>query len=106
MRTTDVFLRPAGASDAERLHQLHTASVRQLCRDHYAPEIIDGWLMKRSADINRPVIELGDIFVAIRGDGIVGFSEAVPGEIRAVCVDPAVTGMGVGTLLMQRAMDV
>lgn len=101
-----VSIRLETDADAESLHALHTASVRQLCRDHYSPAIIDGWLSNRSPEIYRPLIERGDIFVAVRGDDVVGFGEAVPGEIRAIYVDPAAARTGVGTMLMQHAIDV
>lgn len=102
----NVFVRPALAADAERLHALHTASVRGLCGDHYSADIIDGWLLNRSADIYRPIIERGDIFVAVDEERVVGFGEAVPGEIRAIYVDPAEARKGIGTVLMHHAMRI
>lgn len=101
-----ISIRLAAEADAERLHALHTASVRELCRDCYTADIINGWLLNRSADIYRPIIERGDIFVAVDGERVVGFGEAVPGEIRAIYVDPAETRKGVSTMLMRHAMRV
>jgi len=41
-------IRIAELKDAPRLHQLHTASIRDLCASQYAWEIIEGWLINRT----------------------------------------------------------
>jgi hypothetical protein len=56
----DLVIRPARADAAPRIHDLHTVSVRALCSDHYAAEVIDGWPANRApaaylAEIERAV---------------------------------------------------
>jgi GNAT superfamily N-acetyltransferase len=43
----EIRLRLATYADAPRLHELHSASVRELGAPHYAPEVIEGWLVNR-----------------------------------------------------------
>jgi predicted N-acetyltransferase YhbS len=102
----DVRIRLATPSDAPRLHELHTASVRRLCAPHYAPEIIDGWLANRRPAGYLPPIERGDLFVAEHAASIVGFGEAVPGVIVACYVDPTVVRRGVGSVIMRHALEI
>jgi hypothetical protein len=79
MQESSLSIRKAMRVDAPRLHELHTTSVRALCSGHYAPEVIDGWLLNRRPQGYLAPIERGDIFVAEYGSTIVGFGEAVPG---------------------------
>jgi ribosomal protein S18 acetylase RimI-like enzyme len=50
-------------------------------------------------------IEHGATFVAERDNVLVGFCEAIPGEILAVYVDPAWARQGVGTALLSQAWE-
>ena len=67
MEQLSLTIRQATESDAPRLHELHTSSVRTLCSRHYAAEIIDGWLQTRSPQGYLLPIQRGDIFVAEYG---------------------------------------
>jgi GNAT superfamily N-acetyltransferase len=98
-------IRPAHIEEAERLHELHTASVRALCKDHYSPELIDGWLRNRSPAGYLPGIEQGQIFVVQSGSEIVGFGEAKTGWIVAVYVDPRFTHLRIGTAIVKHALE-
>jgi ribosomal protein S18 acetylase RimI-like enzyme len=100
----DIALRPARPDDADRIQELHTASVRTLCRGHYAPHIIDGWLAGRSASGYLSAIEQGVLFVAERNDRVVGFGHYAPGAVIAIFVDPAASRRGVGRALLDHAM--
>lgn len=101
----DVRIRPATAVDAPRIHELHLASVRTLCASWYAPAIIEGWLSGRSPQRYLQGIAAGAVFVAESDATIIGFCEGVTGEVRAVFVDPAWTGRGVGKALLLRALQ-
>jgi hypothetical protein len=72
------LIRQARPTDAERLHELHTTSVRTLCSGHYTADIIDGWLLNRRPEGYLPPIERGDLFVVDDHTEIVGFGEAAP----------------------------
>jgi GNAT superfamily N-acetyltransferase len=77
-----------------------------LCSSWYEPNIVDGWLAQRSATGYQPGIASGAIFVAELQSLVVGFGEAIPGEILAVFVDPAYAGKGIGSALLKRAIAV
>jgi predicted N-acetyltransferase YhbS len=102
----DLRIRLATPSDAPRLHELHTASVRRICAPHYAPHVIDGWLANRRPAGYLPRIERGELFVAEQSESIVGFGEAVPGVIVACYVDPTLVRRGVGSAIMRHALEV
>ena len=42
-------IRQALSEDANRIHELHTSSVKALCQTHYSPEQITEWLKNRRA---------------------------------------------------------
>jgi predicted N-acetyltransferase YhbS len=97
-------IRTARTDDAARLHELHTAAVRQLCAPHYAPGVIDGWLANRSPAGYLPEIERANIFVVEHGARVVGFGQAQPGIVVACYVDPAFGRRGVGSTIMRHAL--
>jgi len=97
-------IRQATVEDAQRLHELHTLAVLRLCSDYYAPEIIRGWLAGRSAGGYLDGIRSGAIFVAEIHSKVVGFGEAIPGEIVAVYVDPDFGKRGVGAALLNHGV--
>jgi len=100
----DITLRAATLSDAPSIHQLHLASVRALCAPCYEASVIDGWLTGRSPQDYAPGISSGAMLVAETRGRVIGFSEGVPGEVRAVFVDPIWTGMGIGAQLLAQAL--
>jgi len=102
----DVTIRPATASDAPRIHELHLASVRALCALSYPPTILEGWLANRSPQGYLRSITTGGLFVAEADGEIIGFCEGAVGEVRAVFVDPRWVGRGVGTALLSQALKV
>jgi ribosomal protein S18 acetylase RimI-like enzyme len=99
-----VSVRPAALADAERLCELHLASVRTLCARHYAPEVIEGWLEDRVPQGYLRAIRSGATFVAQVDSRVIGFGESGPGEVLAVFVDPAYARRGVGSLLLAHAL--
>ncbi len=42
-------IRQALSEDANRIHELHTSSVKALCQTHYSSEQITEWLKNRRA---------------------------------------------------------
>jgi GNAT superfamily N-acetyltransferase len=101
----NIVIRQAQREDASRLHELHTASVRALCSEHYSSEIIDGWLQNRSAIGYLTPIERDAIFVAERDSTIVGFGEAAPGVVVAVYVAPSAVHQGIGSAILRHAIE-
>ena len=100
----NILIRPAQRKDAVRLHELHTVSVRTLCKSHYSKDIIDGWLMNRTPDGYHDPIDSHALFIAELESQIVGFGEAVPGRIVAVFVDPMYIHRGIGTMILNHAV--
>jgi GNAT superfamily N-acetyltransferase len=105
MGASELVLRQARPADAPRIHELHTASVRELCSPYYLPETIDGWLLNRRPDGYLPGIERGQMFVVERDGNIVGFGEATAGEVLGAFVDPAAVRAGIGSIIVQRALE-
>ena len=105
MPETSINIRCATETDAQRIHELHLSSVRNLCAANYEPTTIEGWLVNRSAQGYLRGIRSGSIFVAETNSRIVGFCEAVPGEVVAVFVDPAVAHQGIGSVLLEKALS-
>ena len=101
-----VAVRQAVARDAQAIHELHLSSVRALCAPWYESSVIAGWLQDRSPAGYLRGIAAGATFVAEVESRVVGFGEAVPGEVVAVFVDPEWSRRGVGAALMARALDV
>ena len=105
MGTKNIILRPSKREDADRLHELHTASVRTLCKNCYSEEVIDGWLLNRTPSGYHKPIDSHALFVAELEGQIVGFGEAVPGRIVAVYADPGHIHQGIGTMILAHAVD-
>ena len=99
-------IRTATPDDAARLHELHTAAVRQLCAPHYTPDIIDGWLANRTPSGYLPAIERAAIFVVEHEGRIVGFGEADAGFVVACYVEPTLARRGVGSTIMAHALTI
>jgi GNAT superfamily N-acetyltransferase len=97
-------LRRAVAADAGPIHELHLRSVRQLCREVYSLEIIEGWLRNRAPRGYLPGIQREEMYVAEIDGKIVGFGHAVPGQIEAIFVDPAFVRRGIGSKLMENGI--
>jgi GNAT superfamily N-acetyltransferase len=99
-------LRPGRPEDAGRIHDIHTQAVRMLCAPYYEARVIDGWLQGRSPAIYVPLLERGALFVAGHGPEVLGFGEAVPGNVLAVYVDPPAAGRGIGSAILRHAIGV
>ena len=104
--TGKITVQQATRDDAPAIHELHTKSVRQLCRDHYSNKQINGWLNHRTPEGYFPAIDQERLFVAMDGSEIIGFGEAVPGEILAIYILPERAKKGIGTTLLNRAMEI
>ena len=104
MKRVDYEIRPARPADADDMHRVHTASVRALCAAAYGPAIIDEWLRGRSAAGYMSGISTGMSAVAESRARVIGFCEAVPGEVLGVFVIPECAGHGVGSALLRHAV--
>jgi len=97
-------IQQATEEDANQIHEMHTSSVKALCKDHYSSEQIAGWLKNRTPQGYLSGIERGEMFVVVEGKRIVGFGHAVPGEVMAVYVDPERARLGVGRAILAEGL--
>ena len=97
-------IRLAVPEDANRIHELHTSSVKALCQTHYSSEQITEWLKNRTPQGYLPGIKREEIFVAVDGAHTVGFGHAIPGEVVAVFVAPEWATHGVGRAILTEAI--
>jgi ribosomal protein S18 acetylase RimI-like enzyme len=109
----EVSLRDAVLEDAGEIARIHVASWRTAYRGLIADAELDGLSVHERTAQWRERLRLGvETFVAVDGDGIVGFCAlrrdadppAQPVEIGALYLDPAVLRQGVGTRLMHEAL--
>ncbi len=97
-------IRLAVPDDARTIHELHKASVTELCT-LYSREMIEGWLKGRSPE-GYTGIAKKEMYVFEDQGEIFGFSHVVPGEIVALFVAPGSAGKGIGTRLMMHALPI
>jgi GNAT superfamily N-acetyltransferase len=97
-------VRLATKDDAQAIHDLHTASVTQLCT-LYDRDTIDGWLHGRTPEGYKGIARQ-EMYVYEDSGRIIAFSHVVPGEIVALFVSPDSARMGIGTAMMAHAMPV
>lgn len=103
MTSTDLSLRPASPDDADRIARLYSearvAAVPSMPPAVHTPEEDRAWLAGRLA---------GDAegWVAERGPHLVGYLLLTRGWLDHLFVDPAETGAGVGTALLEVAKAV
>lgn len=98
-----MLIRPAVATDAEEIAAVHVSAIRDVCGQVYEPSQIQAWVAgKTHAGYVRAIAERR-VFVAFRGERVVGFSELDPqtGEVFAVYVRPDCLRQGLGGLLLQ-----
>lgn len=100
----ELRIRQATVDDAGRIHEIHTQSVKTRCKGHYSSEQITGWLKNRSPQGYLPGIGRGEMFVATDGLSVLGFGQAIPGEIHAIYVAPEYAKQGIGILLLAQAL--
>lgn len=86
--------------DAEAIFSVHRDSVASLCSTFYSPQQISMWLEGRSPATYLDAISRGEISVAVSAGHIVGFVEAVSGEIVKLFVHGSKAGTGIGNSLM------
>ena len=101
---TSVSYRRSIASDTQAVFELVSRSVVRLAPTPYSQEVVDTWMVGRSADdyLNDCSGQL--LWIAELDDKPIGFAHGEPGEIVRLFVDANQTSIGAGTGLMQRAL--
>ncbi|MES2959503.1 MAG: GNAT family N-acetyltransferase [Pseudomonadota bacterium] len=88
----------------DALFRVHQASVRGLCSAAYSARHIDTWFEGRTPEIYLPLLERGQILVALLEGRIQGFVGALPGEVTSLFVLPEAAGHGLGSKLFMRGL--
>jgi len=102
----DIIIRQATMNDAPTMHELHTQSVKELCKGFYSDELIHGWIGHRTPAHYFSAIDRNILFVAIKDSEIVGFGSAVPREIYSLYVSPSYIKSGIGSILLSHAIEI
>ena len=114
MASKNLVLRDAAESDADSIWQVHTASIKQLCSDHYSNEQISDWIGRQRKERYIQLIARDDDFVVVedRDGQVIAFghlgrctdhgkySPQVNFEVFGFYVSPVVKRRGVGRRLM------
>ncbi len=98
---TDFSIRPATAADAEAVFRVTRDSVAGLATTHYTPAQIAGWMGDRTPATYLEGCASGRIHVAEQDGRVVGFVDAVPGEVTRLFLLPGVARKGLGRALME-----
>lgn len=106
------MIRKATREDAASIHEVHTASIRELCAGAYTPAQISAWTARLSPERYVKGMEGLEFYVAEGGEGGQGRLSGMlafdkeSGEIYALYVAPWAANKGVGTSLMALAETV
>jgi len=101
----EITIRKGKREDAPAIHELHIESARELCKNHYTSEQLNGWLDHRTPEGYFEAIDEGTLFVAEEDSVIVGFGRAVPQEVWAIFVSLDHIGQGIGSILLKHAIE-
>ena len=97
-------LRRALVSDREAIRDLHTSSIRTLCRDFYSAEQIEAWSGFLKPESYRLILEDTGrhVWVAEVSGALAGFGQLNPvsRELEALYVHPDHAGRGIGRALL------
>ncbi len=98
-----MLIRAAMASDAEEIATVHASAIRDVCGQAYELSQIQAWVSGKTHQGYLRAIAERQVFVALRDDRVVGFSELDPktGEVFAVYVRPDCLRQGLGGALLQ-----
>ncbi|HEX9447519.1 MAG TPA: GNAT family N-acetyltransferase [Dongiaceae bacterium] len=102
----DFVLRPARSGDGASLFEVTRQSVMGLARGYYTQEQIDKWMAARDAAYYEKLITKGAVTVAERDGGVVGFVDAVQGEVTRLFIRPDAAGQGLGSALLEKGLIV
>lgn len=110
MTATRISCRPALASDAPAMVDVHYAAVRAVDRRHYSDEVLSAWSpppdSNRRAWLADLVSQSSTLCTVAVADGeiIVGFCIALPEQalLKALYVHPDRSGHGIGQALLRK----
>lgn len=98
-------IRKALDTDKEKIFQVHVASIKQSCRNHYTKEQLDAWVSVLSPSVYDHALKKKEFFVAedsehsLLGLGMLDLDNA---ELSAIYIHPGAAGRGIGTRMLQK----
>jgi putative acetyltransferase len=96
-------IRHAHQADAEAVHAIHMASIRELAASHYTRAQLEAWRGDRSAQSYIVPIETKFVIVALSDAGsLQGFGQLDPrtSTVEGVYVSPANVRLGIGRRIL------
>jgi predicted N-acetyltransferase YhbS len=96
-----VSIREATPEDATAIFEVTRRSVAGLCRGHYTDRQVECWMGDRTPATYLPAIDAGRIRVATVAGEVVGYVDAVPGEVCRLFILPDHAAAGLGARLMR-----
>ncbi|BCL39567.1 GNAT family N-acetyltransferase [Nostoc sp. MS1] len=104
MNAHDILLRPAQQTDAWMLSAIHIAAIKALPTTLYTHEELLAWRNYRekpdAANILKH-LQLETLWVAVKGDNVLGFTSYIIDELIALYVHPRYQGRGIGRALVE-----
>lgn len=98
-------IRTAQREDAPTIYTIHQASLITLCVTHYPLDTLQRWFSSKTIEGYYPAIDQHEMYVCESDKAVIGFGQAVPGEVVAIFVHPDFAGRGVGKCLLRHAIQ-
>ena len=101
------MIRRAAPDDAEAIARVQMRAWQHAYADIVDPQLLAEHTVESRAERWRELLCGGErttLVIDVEGT-IAGFATVVPGELRALCVDPAAQGAGAGSALLLAAQD-
>ena len=96
-------IRKASKADRKNISNLHIASIKKLCRNHYTHEQLNAWTSVLTPSVYDQALKEKVVLVAydsqqdLLGLGILDIENS---EISAIYINPDAAGKGIGTKLL------
>jgi putative acetyltransferase len=103
----EVLIRRAVPSDALPIIEIHTRSIRALCRDDYREEQLAAWIGNCQPEAMKSRLDTRPFFVAELAGKQIGYAAYNPAsrELLSVFVDPDHARQGVASMLLHKLLD-